>query len=401
MVPNEARNEPRSVASAHPLTVRMIGFLDLLRLNGFVLGPAETGAALSQVAGTVGDRDADRRRLKVLLTSRREEWESFDDLFEAYWLRRGRERRKWQKADMAAVTPDELPPAWRHHFRDGDDIAADAAPQIETEGSGKEGGAATGRLVASANAARERTDFRHFVDAAEIAEAENLAYRLASAIRHRLSRRRRIAKKGSALDLRRTIRANLHRGGEPIDLRRKSVPDRPMRIVVFLDVSGSMKHYSRFFLQFVKGLVGTWAETDAYLIHTRLVHVTDALRDKDPMRAMTRLALLAEGFGGGTRIGDCLRVFNERHAKKAINSRTVAIVLSDGYDVGPAAELAAELARLKKRARRLVWLNPLLGWRDYQPVTAAIAAAMPHIDHFAAANTPAALAALEPELARL
>jgi uncharacterized protein with von Willebrand factor type A (vWA) domain len=174
-----------------------------------------------------------------------------------------------------------------------------------------------------------------------------------------------------------------------------------VRIVVFLDVSGSMKHYSRFFLQFVKGLVSKWLQSDAYLFHTRLVRVTETIRDANMARAMTRLALMAEGFGGGTKLGESLKTFNERYAKQAVNSRTIALILSDGYDTGTPEELAAQLAVLKKRVRRLVWLNPLLGWRAYEPVTRAMQAAMPFIDPFAAANTLESLAALEPELARL
>jgi uncharacterized protein with von Willebrand factor type A (vWA) domain len=174
-----------------------------------------------------------------------------------------------------------------------------------------------------------------------------------------------------------------------------------VRVVVLLDVSGSMKQYSRFFLQFVKGLVGTWAETDVYLFHTRLIRVTDALRDRDPMRAMSRLALMAQGFGGGTRIAGSLATFNERYAKSAINSRTVVMILSDGYDTGEATGLTREMLRLRRKARRIVWLNPLLGWRDYEPVARAMAEALPHVDCFAAAHSLEALAGIEDELARL
>ncbi len=102
---------------------------------------------------------------------------------------------------------------------------------------------------------------------------------------------------------------------------------------------------------------------------------------------MTRLALMAEGFGGGTRLGPCLRLFNERYAKAALGRRSVFIVMSDGYDTAPPEELAAELARLKRRVRRLIWLNPLLGWQRYAPVNRAMAAALPFVDHFAAAHS--------------
>ena len=151
----------------------------------------------------------------------------------------------------------------------------------------------------------------------------------------------------------------------------------------------------------MKGLVCAWINTDAYLIHTKLIRVTDGFRDKDPIKAMTRLSLMADGFGGGTKLGDSLRQFNDGYAKRTLNSRSVAIIMSDGYDTGRPEALAHELARLKRRAPRLVWMNPLLGWRNYRPVTAAMDAALPYIDHFAAANTLDSLAALEADLARL
>ena len=131
-------------------------------------------------------------------------------------------------------------------------------------------------------------------------------------------------------------------------------PDRPVRIVLMLDVSGSMKPYSRFFLQFVKGLVAQWHDADAYLFHTRLVRVTDALRERDPLAAMTRLSLMAEGFGGGTRLGECLEVFNDRYAKRALNSRSVFLILSDGYDTGP-PEMLARAARPAEDAGCAAW----------------------------------------------
>ena len=116
---------------------------------------------------------------------------------------------------------------------------------------------------------------------------------------------------------------------------------------------------------------------------------------------MARLSLLAEGFGGRTKIATSPRTFNDRYAKETRGSRAVVIVISDGYDTDPPEALAAELARLKRRARRLVWLNPLLGWEDYAPVARAMAVALDYIDCFAAVHSLASLAALQGELARV
>jgi uncharacterized protein with von Willebrand factor type A (vWA) domain len=141
--------------------------------------------------------------------------------------------------------------------------------------------------------------------------------------------------------------------------------------------------------------------TDAYLFHTRLVRITDALRDPDGLRAVNRLSLLAQGFGGGTRIGGNLAAFNQTYGKRLVSGRSLVMILSDGFDTDPPAVIGQELARLKKRGCRIIWLNPMKGWRDYQPVAAGMAAALPHLDLFAAANTLQTLAALEPDLARI
>ena len=385
---------------AHPLTSRTIGFMDHLRLNGFVLGPAETQACLNNIMlETTGERAVDHDRMKALLTGNKDEWDSFDALFESYWIGAGKSRDKFEKTKQSTRTSKTLPRAWKDHF--GEKTEAGKAPQIESEGDAGSGERASGRLIAVDRNTRFKTDMRQFVEPGEIAAAEALAYRLASAIRYRLSRRYYNSKKTTRLDLRRTIRSNIKYGGTPIDLRFKARPEQPVRIIVFLDISGSMQHYSRFFLQFVKGLVCQWTQSDAYLFHTRLVRITDVMRDSNSLRAMTRLSLMADGFGGGTKLGDCLETFNRQYAKKALNSRSIVMIFSDGYEVGTPEHLCEQLAKIKKRARRLVWLNPLLGWKNYQPVTAAMKMAQPLIDHFAVANTLESLAAIEPDLMKL
>ena len=383
-----------------PITRRVTGFVDHLRLNDFRVGPAETQVAL-QMIDAIGRLDLSRTRqsLKTLLSGRHEEWQRFDELFEAYWFARGHERAAGSFGNAQNRSDNKRPSIWSDHL-DGDDEGA--ADQGVRPGSENEFGRdSAGRIVASTQTNLQKADLRHVADPHEIAEAEKLAYRLAVAMRYRLSRRYKAAHRGSKLDLRRTIRRNIHYGGEPLNLVHRARPDRPVRIVVLLDVSGSMKLYSRFFLQFVKGLVSEWIDTDAYLFHTKLVRVTDTLREKDAMKAMSRLALMAEGFGGGTRLGESLKIFNDSYAKRALNSRTVLMILSDGYDTGAPDVMAGELKRLKKRVRRIVWLNPVLGWRDYEPITRAMALALPFIDHFCAANTLESLAEIENDIARM
>lgn len=375
---------------------RVAGFIAHLRANGLPAGPRETADAIAALSAIdAGDREAARLALRALLTGDAERWRRFDALFDAYWLNAGRTRER-AAATRGRTLSRPLPAIWQA----GSDAREAGAAQAPGDGPG-EPAEAEGRLVASPTDSLARRDLRELAAPEDRAEAERAAERLARAIRDRRSRRRRAARRGRALDLRRVLRASLARGGEPLDLPRRRRPDRPMHIVALCDVSGSMEAYARVFLAFLKGLIDTETTADAYLFHTRLMRITPALRDRDTLRAADRLSLMAEGFGGGTDIGASLRAFNDHHAARAVGARCLVLILSDGYCTAPPERLGTELARLRRRAGRIVWLNPLKGWRDHAPVAAGIAAALPHLDAHLSANTLEALAGLEAEFARL
>ncbi|MBN9278905.1 MAG: VWA domain-containing protein, partial [Hyphomicrobium sp.] len=174
-----------------------------------------------------------------------------------------------------------------------------------------------------------------------------------------------------------------------------------LRLVILLDASGSMSLYTSVFVRFIHGVLDNFREAEAFLFHTRLVHVSSAMREKDAGRALERLSLLAQGVGGGTRIGESLATFNRWHARSVIHSRTCVMIISDGYDTGPPEQMAAEMRQLALRCRRIVWLNPMIGWDGYSPEARGMQVALPHIDLFAPAHNLKSLAALEPYLARL
>jgi uncharacterized protein with von Willebrand factor type A (vWA) domain len=162
-----------------------------------------------------------------------------------------------------------------------------------------------------------------------------------------------------------------------------------------------MTPYTAVFLRFIHGVLDEFREAEAFLFNTRLAHVSSAMRERDPARALDRLSLMAQGAGGGTKIGECLETFNRWHAKRVIHSRTCVMIVSDGYETGDASHLGREMAALARRCRRIVWLNPMMGWEGYEPLAAGMQAALPHIDLLAPANTLKSLSELEPYLARL
>jgi uncharacterized protein with von Willebrand factor type A (vWA) domain len=391
----------RFPSRAEGLTDRMAGFIAHLRMNGFALGPGETAAALAALTAVRSTDPVEARMaLAALLVPDAEGWRKFDDLFDAYWFNAGKTRSGQASANVR--TQAARPMLWQPHFADAPDTGEQTDAAMSPGGGEDEEAEGTdGRLIATQARNLTKRDLRELMDEASLRAAEDAARKLARAIRDRRSRRRKADLRGPALDMRRIQRASLARGGEPMELHRRARPPRPMRIVALCDVSGSMTVYARVFLAFLKGLVAVETKTDAYLFHTRLMRVTDALKDHDTLRAAARLSLMAEGFGGGTDIAGCLSRFLEGHGARALDGRTVVVILSDGYCSSDPAALAAALARIKRNARRIVWLNPLKGWKDYAPVAAAIAAAEPHLDAHLPANTIEALAALEGEFARL
>ena len=377
---------------------RVVGFMAHLRQNGLRLGVAEAEIAMSALTQVRAAKPEEcRRALRAVCTGCKEEAERFDDLFESYWLDSGRVKQK------VISTPQSPLNDAVHSSRDGQgsDARTTGTATAPDVGDGEANSDGTGKLIATKQRNLSRKDLRDLVRPEDIAEAENVARQIGAALRDRRSRRRIAAQKGDRLHFRKTMRRSLATGGEPLRLLRKKRPDRSRKIVALCDVSGSMSVYAQVFLAFLAGLMRADKDADAYLFHTRLVRITDALRDKDTMRANGRMSLMADGFGGGSEIAGSLRRFADTYAKRFVDGRSVVLILSDGYDTGRAGQMDAALSALKKRGCKIIWLNPLKGWKDYAPLAASMAAALPHLDLFRAANTLADLADLETELVAL
>jgi uncharacterized protein with von Willebrand factor type A (vWA) domain len=263
----------------------------------------------------------------------------------------------------------------------------------DAAGDGSREGASAGEQLA-------RADFQALVDAGQMRQMERLVERLARKMRRRLVRRQQVQRQGRRIHLRGTLRNCLQFGGIPMELVYRRRCRRQPRLILIVDVSRSMSLYSQVFLRFARGIVNAFRDASAFAYHTRLVPVTEALRQTDLMRMRSSLALISQGWSGGTRIGECLQQFNDDYAR-LLNSRSVVIIVSDGLDTGEPAALAAELARIQQRCRKLVWLNPLLGREGYEPRTRGMLAALPYIDLFAPAHNLQSLQALEPVLSGL
>jgi uncharacterized protein with von Willebrand factor type A (vWA) domain len=239
-------------------------------------------------------------------------------------------------------------------------------------------------------------DFAEFTPA-ELEQARILLARLPWQLGVRRTRRWERAS-GGAVDLRPILRRNLLRGGEPLELPRRRRRDAPRPIVFLGDVSGSMERYSRMLLQFVLGLAEGARHVESFLFATRLTRVTHRLRRRGDAGALARLIGEMQDWGGGTRIGEALRAFNTRWARRVMRNGPVVLIVSDGWDRGDPALLARELARVRRHGRRLIWLNPLLGRANYEPLTRGMQAALRHVDDFLPAHNLASLEELATHL---
>ncbi len=378
---------------------KLAAFLKTLRDNGFTVGLHEGQDAASLMAAGYAEKPGLlRSAFRHLFSTRKPDWDRFDGLFDAFWLgKRVRSRSLTMGAAKAANNPSlknlqdqkSLPAAGEA----ADQIPSDDAPE-DRAGEGRMEGASGADNLAE-------IDFRKIADPDQIEQAHAVAARLARIMRTRLTRRDLARRRGYRLDLRRTIHKNISHGGVPISLVKRQRKQKPLRLIMLLDASGSMSQYTGVFLRFIHGVLDEFRQAEAFLFHTRLAHISDAMKEKDSARALDRLSIMAQGAGGGTKIGESLQTFNRWHAARVIHSRSCVMIVSDGYETGDAVLLGREMAALARRCRRIVWLNPMMAWEGYAPEAAGIKAALPHVDLYAPANTLKSLTELEPYLAKL
>jgi uncharacterized protein len=217
--------------------------------------------------------------------------------------------------------------------------------------------------------------------------------------RTRVSHRRGTQPHAARPDLRRTVRASLRHGGEPVERHWREPGERQRPLVLVCDVSGSMEPYARMLLQYMQACVAARRRVEAFVFGTRLTRVTRELGGRDPDRALEKAARAATDWSGGTRIGDALATLNREHGRR-LSRGAVVVVLSDGWDRGDPDVLAEEMARLSRCAHRLVWLNPLKAHPQYEPLTRGMRAALPHVHDFLAGNSLASLKQLADLLER-
>ncbi len=357
-----------------------------LREHGVAVTPAEVVAAVAalQVIDQT-DREEVFLSLRSIFTSRVDDFPIFEQLFAKYWdeaPEKHVEREGFSKTTLQ-VRPGAPRRGLAYFLENWNTSRAEDSEPVKVPGASESESAA-------------EKDFGSF-GRDELDEVERLARRIVKRLAKNPSRRWRPVRRGSRINLRRSLRQSLKTGGELIELSFKERKPKRTKLVVICDVSGSMDIYSRLLLQFIYGLQNSFAKVESFVFATSLSRITGHLRNKTYVAALERLSAKVRGWSGGTRIGESLAAFNVDWLRR-IDKRTVVIILSDGWDTGEPEQLAHQLAQLRKRAGRVIWLNPLLGSSTYEPLTRGMQAALPHIDVFAPAHDLASLHALEPHL---
>ncbi|MGH7321416.1 MAG: vWA domain-containing protein [Candidatus Rokuibacteriota bacterium] len=364
------------------LLTATVRFCRLLRARGLGVTPAESRDALRALELVdLGDRTEVHRALRTVLVCRFEEFPTFDAAFDAFWGGLG------ATAPGGGPAREGAPPTVDAHFPRATDAALGFAEWTEVaEGEG-EPVSLPGLSDIEAMAGK---DFSAF-DGEALGEVARLAALLARRLARRKSRRLKPSHRRGRVDLRRTMRLSLTRG-EPIELPRRRRKILKTKLVVLCDVSGSMDLYSRLLVQFLYALQNQLGRMETFVFSTRLHRVTDELRGHTYGAALARLGDVRD-WSGGTKIGESLRAFN-LDWRRLLDRDTVAIILSDGWDTGDPAVLGEAIATIHRRAGKVIWLNPLLGSPDYQPLTQGMIAALPHVDAFLPAHNLESLRAL-------
>lgn len=365
------------------VTAGMSALARLMRSQGARVGMGELlSAQRALTAVDAACRQEAKLALRAALCSSRADLERFEAAFETVYGDAPSAGEEPPLAELGAIEKVALPGA------------AFPSPARASATPGEEP-----RVAPAAYSSAEilrRKDFATYSES-EMALARELIARLARRGPSRLSRRRRSSRRRShEPDLRRMVRASLRTAGEPLERRWRSPSRRPRPVVLVCDVSGSMAPYARMLLQYLHASVAARRRVEAFAFGTRLTRITHELAGRDHDRALERAAAAVADFSGGTRIGSALAELNRLHGRR-VGRGAVVVILSDGWDRGHPALLEVEMARLRRSAHRLVWLNPLAAHPDFEPLTRGMRAAIPHTDRLLAGNS---LASLE-ELAEL
>jgi uncharacterized protein with von Willebrand factor type A (vWA) domain len=369
-------------ASAGRLSENVMHFARVLRGAGIPVGPDRVIDALKalEVAG-IGQRDDFYWTLASVFLDRREQFELFDQAFHIFW----RDPTMLERV-MALIMPNlrggTAPEEPSAPSRIAEAMRPRPRPQESSDEREPEQDAAH---TVSAREVLQRADFETMTTA-ELAQAKKMIAHLRLPIPEVRTRRLTPNPRGRLVDMRASLRASLRAGADVIPLRRRSHAHRHPPLVVLCDISGSMKRYSRMFLHFLHAITNDRDRVHTFVFGTRLTNITRYLRHRDVDLALNGVTQAVADWSGGTRIGASLREFNLRWSRRLLGQNAVVLLITDGLDRELGDDLGAQMERLHKSCRQLIWLNPLLRFDGFEPRPAGVRAMLPHVDAFVPAH---------------
>src|SRR5581483_4003336 len=375
-LPTNYVGDPSGFESGN-LLHNLIVFARLLRHLGIPVSATQVHALPSALELIdIGSRSEVKYAVRCLLVTRREDLVLFDQAFDWFWKRRDYSEAARHAAALitpAFVKPQK--PSSRFLATSVAPLGQDSVPQ-------------NGKIVAiqtySSDETLRRKDFGAFTRS-EVEEVKKMIRDLAWHPGERATRR---TQRGGDefFDVRGTMRRSLRFGGELIDPAWRQIKYKPRPLVVLCDISGSMENHSRMLLHFVHALRERETHAECFVFGTRLTRITRQLRTRSVERALRGVADIVSDWSGGTRIGGAIKTFNYVWARRVLRPGAVVLIISDGWDRGDPELLRREMARLRRSVFRLIWLNPLIASRDYEPLTLGLQAALPYVDDFLPAH---------------
>ena len=373
------------ITRKNALTGNVVAFCRFLRTKGFVIGPAEEADALKalEVLAPFEQAEYFQLCLRTALVRSLKDTLIFDELFTQYWReldkavnskRKDQQQEKKKKKPNPAASLKALK-SWLYNeeTQDTEELATYSAHEVLS-----------------------KKDFSTIPEE-ELWEVLQLIRLIAKAMISKINRRYQKANSARQLDLRRTLRQNMRRGGEIMELFHRKPKKNKQQIILICDVSKSMDLYTKFLVQFIYAFQNAYRRIETFVFSTSLHRVTQQLKEQDFHLALEQLATEVPDWSGGTKIGAALGQFREQYAGKLLNGKTFVLILSDGWDTGETDELARSMQHIQQKARKVIWLNPLAGRPGFEPTVKGMEAAMPYIDVFASAHNVESLRKLARE----
>jgi len=366
-------------------TEALVGFNQMARDYGFKVGlQCSQDSIHTALAGLWTEKDLFEYALAALFCQVEEEKENFSILFKRFWLERGtRLRAKRSKKNQTKASKK----------------SRSIAVMTNTGKSDSAGEMEEGKNTSGANAKEtlKSTDFSQ-LNPTQSELLDDIADKLVKEMSLRIKRRKKKSNKGT-INLAQSIRKNLQNGGNIIQLSHAKKKREKYRLLILLDVSGSMDKYSYYLLKFLWSLRSHFKNIEVFAFSTILKRITKQLSDKDIQIAIQNVSRETPHWSSGTKIGECLKDFNDNFSQQYLNGKTLTLIMSDGLDTGEMEVLSEAVQKIKRKSKKLIWLNPLKGMTGYEPIQEGIKTVLPELNHFGSAHNFNSLLALENILA--